>query len=66
MIEGREFPLGPDGLERENGMLVGGPIEDRGWVDDVLRVQGDEIVLTVGDALQGVHPVVGRRPLVAA
>ena len=63
VIESRELPLGTNGLEREDGMLVGRAVEDGGRIDEILRVQRHEVVPAVGDSLQGVHPVMGGRPL---
>ena len=45
VIERRELPLGTDGLQREDWMLVGRMVEDGGGIDEISRVQRHEIVL---------------------
>ena len=59
VIELRKFPLSAYGLEREDGMLVGRPVKNARVRDPVIAVQGDEVIPLLGDALQGIHPIMG-------
>ena len=48
---------GLDGLTREDRVVVGHPRRHEGLVDAAGRVEGHDVVVGVGDALEAVHPV---------
>ena len=60
MVQIWQLPLCADRIQGENRMVVSRRIENSGWVDEISAVERDEIVLSLGHALQGIHPVVGR------
>ena len=60
MVQVWQLPLCADRIQGENRMVVSRRIENSGWVDEISAVERDEIVLSLGHALQGIHPVVGR------
>lgn len=58
LVEGGELALGFGGGEIEDGVIVFDSAEDFIWGNLVVAVEGDEVVLFVGDALEAIHPVV--------